>query len=160
MNATFSDLSPSSRIWIFQTSRSLRNDEQELIIPLVENFLETWTAHKATLKAGVEMLHDSFLVIGVDETISGASGCSIDKLHHFIIGLEKMIQVKFFDRFRVIYREGDAVKNLSVKEFEEEVKSGKFQPTQKVFNPMIEKVEELKENFEVPVFETWLNRYF
>jgi hypothetical protein len=48
------------------------------------NFCIQWTAHGANLKAYGEVRHHRFIVMIVDETAAGASGCSIDKSIHFI----------------------------------------------------------------------------
>src|SRR5690242_11524154 len=102
-------LPPDSRIWIYQSDRELTTEEVEQIKDETRKFLESWTAHNQTLKAGCEIRYNRFLILMVDEKSAGASGCSIDKSVHFIKSIEKNFKVSFFDRMMFAFKRNDRV---------------------------------------------------
>jgi hypothetical protein len=105
------DLLPDeTRVWIYQASRALNDDElQELRTALVR-FVADWTSHNHKLNAFGEIFHKRFIVLMVDESQAGASGCSIDKSVYFIKEVEKAFEINLFDRMTFTYREGNEIK--------------------------------------------------
>jgi len=78
MLVPFDTLPDSARIWIYQANRTFTDAEMAEIRTDLEAFLTQWTAHGADLKAGYELPYSRFIVLGLDQTHAGASGCSID----------------------------------------------------------------------------------
>ncbi|MFC7666552.1 hypothetical protein ACFQT0_03260 [Hymenobacter humi] len=68
------------------------------VMPRLARFAEDWTSHGSTLHASAEFLHQQFLVIGLDENLAGASGCSIDASVRFVAQLEKQLNVELLDK--------------------------------------------------------------
>lgn len=149
----------SARVWIFPASRLLKADEIEQINRLASSFIETWTAHNKSLHAAFKISNDHFLVFAVDETTVGASGCSLDKLHHFVKGCEQRFNIRFFDRLKVLFPVKDGVKLLSVSEVEEKILSGEIKPEDEVFDTTIVKMDAFRHHFVQEVRNTWLTRY-
>ncbi|MBL0340479.1 MAG: hypothetical protein IPP71_05865 [Bacteroidetes bacterium] len=89
MYVEFDTLPGSSKVWIYQASGLMNDQQVETIFNEAKVFIETWTAHQAELKASVAMFLNLFLVIAVDESFNDASGCSIDKKVHFVKHLEQ-----------------------------------------------------------------------
>ena len=77
-------LAAASKVWMYQSSRPLSPEEQQRINVEMQAFARQWTAHNQQLKAWGGVLEDRVLVLMVDETVAGASGCSIDKSVHFM----------------------------------------------------------------------------
>jgi len=77
MLVSFEKLDPDSRIWIYQSSKKLNEEEKEFITEKTELFLIEWTAHGHDLEAAMQIQYDQFLIIGVNESVNEASGCSI-----------------------------------------------------------------------------------
>jgi hypothetical protein len=78
MYVAFDQLPPESRVWIYQANRQLTGPEIVATLPSLARFAEEWTSHGRSLHASAQFLHQQFLIIGLDEGIAGASGCSID----------------------------------------------------------------------------------
>ena len=76
----FDTLPDDSRLWCFGASRAPDASRTELLLDSMRAFVSEWTAHRSDLQAGFDWLHGRFLLIGVDESGAGASGCSIDAL--------------------------------------------------------------------------------
>ena len=155
MYVTSETLPDHSRIWIYQCSRELTNDELVSIGALTKQFLEGWTAHNQVLKAGYEIRYSRFLILMIDEKTAGASGCSIDKSVHFMQSLEKKYGVTFMDRMKFAYKDDGRVEVISRNEFNDLYSKGRLNGNTTVFNNLITTKQELNANWEVALKESW-----
>jgi len=121
----------------------------------LDEFTTGWTAHNNQLKAKGEIRYNRFLILTVDETQAGASGCSIDKSVHFIKRIEAEFGINLLDRFNLAYREGNEVLSVPRHDFEELLKQGSIHTKTIVFNNMVQNVNELQTKWEVPFKDSW-----
>ena len=84
MLVEFETLPDTSRVWVYQASRSFNSDELTELQEAFNNFITDWTAHGQDLKAGYEMRYNRFIILALDQSVTSASGCSIDTSVHFI----------------------------------------------------------------------------
>ena len=89
MLVDFNTISDESRIWIYAAEQKLLNHQENHILKSISDHLQNWETHKTPLTAGVSILENQFVVVALDETKNGASGCSIDTLQNKIQNLEK-----------------------------------------------------------------------
>ena len=101
MLTDFHTLSEESRIWIYAAEKALSQDQQNYIINGISEKLKDWNAHKKPLTAGVKILENHFIVIALDESKNGASGCSIDTLQNTIQNIEKELSIPLMNRLNV-----------------------------------------------------------
>ncbi len=87
-----SQLPDASRIWIFGISPALDARKSSHVLSAVDRFLDEWSAHGQPIVSGRELLHGSFLVIGVDKQ-SETSGCSIDRMFGLLRQLERDLEI-------------------------------------------------------------------
>ena len=160
MNVPFDNLDPESRIWIYQSDRKLNNEEQVFILNNTNRFLEAWTAHGSDLQAGVEILYDQFIVIGVNEAVNEASGCSIDKSVDFIRELDKTLNANLLERSRVALKNDTEISLVNFSEIKDMVSEGRITPESGVFNNAIVTKKELENNWLMPADQSWIKRYF
>ena len=66
-----------------------------------------------------EIRYNRFIILIVDESHAGASGCSIDKSVHFMQQLEQEYGINLFDRFNLAYRNGEEILSVPRAKFEE-----------------------------------------
>jgi hypothetical protein len=149
------EFSSQSRVWVYQSDRKLTADEVVQIQMNLDNFTRSWTAHNNQLKAKAEIRYNRFLVLIVDETQAGASGCSIDKSVNFMKQLEQEFGINLFDRFNLAYRDGEEIISVPRHQFEELLKSGKINTETIVFNNLAQNVAELETKWEVPFKDSW-----
>jgi hypothetical protein len=109
MLVDFNTTSDQSRIWIYAAEKKLTNKQEEYIIKSISNHLQSWNAHKVPLTAGVSILENHFIVVALDESENGASGCSIDTLQNKIQELEKDLSVSLLNRLNVFCRIDDEI---------------------------------------------------
>lgn len=160
MHANFKDLPEEARVWIYQANRPFTTDELNELKPQMDNFLQQWTAHGKDLKAGVEYPYNRFIVIGLDQTTAGATGCSIDASVRFIQSIEKSFRIDLMDKMNVTFKNGQYVAHKELSDFKKMAKSKSVSPNTIVFNNLVTNVGEYREHWEVPASESWHSRFF
>lgn len=148
----FKDLPPHSRVWIYQSDREFSSSEAELIKNKSEEFVTQWTSHDQLMKASIEIFHNRFIVVCVDEKTAPASGCGIDKSVKFIQQLEKDFPVSLLDRMNVAYKKEGKIHSSPISEL-------KNLNDVTVFNNLIQTKEELEKNWEVPIEKSWHRQF-
>lgn len=150
-----------NRVWIYQADRFLSEAEVSQIDELAQNFVASWTAHGSALAGKASMVDGLFLVLEVNEEVTGVTGCSIDKSVHFIKSLGEKFNINFFDRMRVAYHDLDGKLKLSSREeFQDLVNSDDFSPDTIVYNNLIQNSEELTTNWKIPFSQSWHSKVF
>ena len=105
------------------------------------------------------MRYNQFIVIGLDEEVKGASGCSIDASVHLIQALEKKYNLELLDKMNVCYREDNQISYVSLKEFRKLAKTPKVTPDTIVFNNLVVDKAEYRSYWEVPAGQSWHSRF-
>jgi hypothetical protein len=159
MLVAFNTLPGSARIWAYQANRSLTAEELEEIKQSLDRFIEEWTTHGSQLNAGYEIRYNRFIVIGLDQSIMGASGCSIDTQVHFIQSLEKKYDIDLLDRMNVSYKQGEFIAYKSLVDFKKMAKAKSVSKNTIVFNNLVTNKEEYEQHWEVPAEESWHGRF-
>jgi len=151
----YQDLSPNTRVWIYQSNRPFSLKEREGIQIQIQQFITQWTSHNNALKAWGDLLHERFIVLMVDETMAGASGCSIDKSVAFVKQIEAATGVDMFDRFNFAYKDADKVLAASREEFEELFQKGQINTETIVFNNLVQTKADFEAKWAVKLGESW-----
>ena len=110
MLVDFNTTDDQSRIWIYAAEQKLTNEQENHILKDISDHLQNWEAHKVPLTAGVTILEHHFIIIALDETKNGASGCSIDTLQNKIQNLEKELSISLLNRLNIFCRINDTIK--------------------------------------------------
>lgn len=147
--------SENSRVWVYQSDRKLTDNEVLQIKVLLDNFTTGWTAHNNQLKAKAEIRYNRFLILVVDESQAGASGCSIDKSVNFMKQLQDRFNINLFDRFNLAYRDGEEILSACRDDFEALLKNGKIGTETIVFNNLGQNLVDLQTKWEVPFKDSW-----
>jgi hypothetical protein len=147
--------SKNSRVWVYQSDKKLTDDVVAQIQQRLNSFTTQWTAHNNQLKARGEVRYNRFLILIVDETQAGASGCSIDKSVHFMQEIEREFNINLFDRFNLAYKEDGEVLSLPRHGFEELLKQGVINTNTIVYNNLVQTLAELETKWEVPFKDSW-----
>ena len=109
MLVDFNTTADQSRIWIYAAEQKLTQDQEGHILKAISAHLQNWEAHKVPLTAGVTILENHFIVVALDESENGASGCSIDTLQKLIQNLEKELSVSLLNRLNVFCKIEDEI---------------------------------------------------
>lgn len=159
MIVDFKTLPEESKVWIYQCNRSFTDEEIQEISAKLDIFLENWTAHGSDLQAGYNIVYKRFIVIGLDQQVGAATGCSIDASVHFIQELEKEYQVDLLDKMNVSYKQGDFIAYKTLIDFKKMAKDKAVSKNTIVFNNLVVNIAEFNENWEVPASDSWHSRF-
>lgn len=159
MLVEFNTLPEESRVWIYQANRSFTETEIEEIQSKLNTFIENWTAHGSDLQSGYLFKYKRFIIIGLNQDLNKATGCSIDASVHFIQQLEKDYNVDLMDKMNVSYKQGEFIAYKSLIDFKKMAKDKAISKNTIVFNNLVTNIAEFKENWEVPASESWHSRF-
>lgn len=159
MLVEFEKLPETSRVWIYQSNRSFSEEELDEIKKEVAQFLNEWTAHGSSLKAGFEIRYHRFIVIGLDQSEMAATGCSIDASVRFVQYLEKKYGVELLDKMNVSYKQGEYIAYKPLSDFKKMAKQKAVSKNTIVFNNLVNNKQEYEEHWEVPAAESWHARF-
>ena len=160
MQIPFSELPFHARVWIYQSDRVFTQEELTKIEAASQGFLTQWTAHGSELKAGVDFRYDRFIILGLNESIQSASGCSIDASVRFIQSIEEEFSVMLMDKMNVTYRNKDHIQYIPLKDFRKMAKKKQIPSSAIVFNNLVLDKGEYETQWEVPAASSWHSRYF
>jgi hypothetical protein len=146
---------------VFAADRALDDAERAALLAELDRFLDVWAAHKVPLPAARELRYDQFVLIGVDESSTGASGCSIDALVREMKHLEQQFQITLVDHGPVLFRDAGVVRRVSRDEFRELAERGRVTADTVVFDNTQTSVGALMEGkWETRAAEAWHGRAF
>ena len=159
MLVSFDKLPLNSRVWVYSSNRKFIQKEIISIRKDLENFLSNWTSHNQNLETGFELRYDRFIIIAVNQEINNASGCSIDNCVRFIKKLENKYEVDLLDKMNVFYKQDKHLYHKKLNEFISMYKNNLVSLNTVVFNNLVNTLGEYKLKWEVPVKESWHNRF-
>jgi len=143
---------------VYTTNRPLTDAEVFSAQQALDAFTRQWTAHNQALLAKAEVFQNQFVILMVDETRAGASGCSIDKSVHFLEGLGQEIGVDFFERMRFAWVENAEMRFADRAEFAAQVGSGRVSDETLVVNTLAQTKRDLEEKWLLPFGKSWHRR--
>jgi hypothetical protein len=151
--------SPESRVWVYTSNRPLTAQESLFAQKNLDAFCQQWTAHNQALLAKAEVLENQFILLMVDESQAGASGCSIDKSVHFLERLGEEIGADFFERMRFAWvDEHGAMHFANRPEFVAQVREGKIRSETLVADTLVQTKAQLAGKWLVPYEKSWHKR--
>ena len=158
MYVAFENLPDDSRIWVYLSERKIEGDDFDWMSSALTSFLEKWTAHGNNLQASYTFLHGHILVIGLNEDVADASGCSIDSSVHFIQGMGAHLKTDFFNRTLVPFVDSNTANLIPLNDIKSGLSTQKILGNAIIFNTLIAKKKDL-ETAHTQLKDSWLNRY-
>jgi len=155
---TYDTLPTTTRVWIYQAKQAFKAEDIATIQQHLNQFATSWVSHNNQLKSFATLYHNQFIVLMVDESQAGASGCSIDTSVRFIKQLEQHYGIDLFDRMTFTYKEGDAVKTANRTAFAELYKTGAINDETLVFDNLVKTKEEFEAQWLKPLGKSWHKR--
>ena len=156
---TFENFSPNAKVWIYQADRAFNDVEIENLQHKLSIFCQQWTAHNQQLKAGFDIKYNQIIILSVDETMSAASGCSIDKSVAFVRNLQERYEIDLLDRMTFVYRDmlGD-IHTASRQNFARLYDMGVIDDETTVFDTVVPTLGDFRSSFELPLQKSWHRR--
>jgi hypothetical protein len=161
MTTYLNKLAAHSRIWVFQADRFLTESEVQKATAVLTEFIPQWASHGNELYGDFQVESNLFILIGVDETQSHASGCSIDSLTRVIKTIGADLNVDFFNRLAIAYQEKNGnIELVSMQTFKQLIADGSVSHDTIVFNNLVDSQAALNENWVTPVKKSWHTNLF
>ncbi len=155
ITSDYTTLPTTARVWIYQAKQGFPTAATPLVREKVQRFTEHWISHNRQLRAYGDVWHDRFVVLMVDESKAGASGCSIDSSVRFLKQLQMEYGVDLFDRMVFAYQDGDTVKALNRDDFAAAYRSGAINDQTIVFDTLVKTKGEFDSGFQKPLGKSW-----
>lgn len=147
---------PSSRVWVYQSSRIFSLAEALDIEDLLNDFAKNWQSHGTPVKGAGYLFFGQFIILMADETATGVSGCSTDSSVRLVKDIEKRFNVNMFDRTTLAFVVKDKIQMLPMSQLQYAAGNGFITADTLYFNNLVLTKEELEHKWIVPVRESWL----
>ncbi len=150
----FKYLSQNARIWVYTSNRLFSDHERDTILTQGQAFVSTWSAHGDKLKAAIDILDNCFLVIGVDQDETSASGCSIDASIIFLQGLEVELDLSLLDWNNIAFSEKNHIRLMKRADFENALKDDSIDADALIYQTNLKLKSDLQTKRTVPLSES------
>lgn len=160
MYVPFDSLPDTARVWIYQAERQFTSAEQKTIAQTLTRFCEGWNAHGNPMPTSFQIIESQLIIMSVDESQLGASGCSIDSSVRTLQGLENQLSINLTDQGKVSFRKNqERIHTVPALGIKTKVLSGEIVPDTLVVNPQVRVKKDLQKVW-ISANESWLNKYF
>ena len=150
------DFSPSSRVWIYQSSRLFFISEALQIEEMLNDFLEKWNTHGIPVKGYANLLFGQFVVLMADETAAGVSGCSTDSSVRLIKQMEEAFKVDMFNRQTLAFVVKDKIQTIPLSQLNYALENNFITRDTVYFNNVVLDKAAFLSKWMVPVKDSWL----
>ena len=150
------DFHPSSRVWIYQSSRLFALGEALEIEDMMNAFVEEWNSHGAKVKGYANLLFGQFVVLMADETQAGVSGCSTDSSVRLIKNIEQAFQVDMFNRQSLAFVAKEKVQIIPLSQLKYAFENNFINQETIYFNNLVLTKDEMLNHWLQPVKDSWL----
>lgn len=152
----FESLPDHARVWVFGLSAPLAADGSAELLRHVDDYLAGWSAHGEPLTCARDWRDERFLVIGVDQSQAGASGCSIDALFRILQGVERSLGATLLSGGRVFYRDAvGAVQCVDRATYAARAREGLVGADTPVFDTTLTSAGDYRARFERAASASW-----
>jgi hypothetical protein len=150
------ELPDAARTWVFGSDRTLDASASEVLLREVDEFLSHWHAHGAPLTVGRDWKYGRFLMVAVDQSTAGASGCSIDGLFRALKTLGPELGASLVTSGLVFYRdEKGELQSVDRERFSALSAQGAIHADTQVFDPTVTTLGEWRARFELAAGQSW-----
>jgi hypothetical protein len=148
-------LAGNSRLWFFQGDRFLNESEIALIEERMTTFVAQWTSHGSAMTASFSIIHNSLLIVAMDESQSAASGCGIDKCYREVEAIGKALNLDFMSRTTVLYQTESGIDMAQLNQFWAMKKAGLIDASTMVVDTTIGKLSDMRPGGLKRFDQTW-----
>jgi len=155
----FEQISPTSRIWIYQADQKMTSQQIDLAKQFLIGYCDQWKAHGAPLRASFDIRYDHFIILAADEDYNSTSGCSIDDSVRAIKALQLQTSLNFFNRNLVAFLNDGVIQLIDRAQLKEKYISGMWNEGTPTFNNLVDIKSKLDREWIVETGKTWLKRF-
>lgn len=160
MYLPFEEMPATARIWIYQADRKINPEEENIISKKLLDFCQRWNSHGSLMPTSYDIKYNKFIILSVDESQMGASGCSIDSSVKTLKEIEAETGINLLNQGKISFLKEDEITTTTLPEVKKYIASGVLEQETVIFNPLVDKKQDLEEKWLIPAKESWLNRFF
>lgn len=160
MYLPFDQMPDDSRVWVYQANHKLSDQDAAVIQERMTRFCESWNTHGNLMPTSFALFESQILILAVDQSRLGASGCSIDSSVRTLRELENTLTINLTDQGKISLKKSSGdLKVISALGLKSKVASGEIDLDSEVINPLIQVKSDLRQLWQ-PVRNSWLAKYF
>jgi hypothetical protein len=155
----YESISNDAKIWIYPSSRKFYPTEIEEVDEKIQSFVENWKSDDENFKASYQFLYNRFIVLIADDENTTLTNVDFDASVSFILELQNTYKLELLDKMNVCFKQGKFVQYKELKDFKKLLKNKALTGKTIIFDNLITNNEEFKNFWEVPIEESWYNRF-
>ena len=159
MFTDYSLITEEAKVWIYPSSRKFYPNELEEVENKIKTFVESWKSDDENFKASYKFLYNRFIVLVADDENSPLTNADIDTSVSFILGLQQEYEIELLDKMNACFKQGEYVQYKDLKEFKKLLKNKAVTAKSIIFDNLITTKLDFENNWEIPIEESWYNRY-
>ena len=160
MITEFNLLSEESKVWVYPSSRKFYPHEIDEIELKIKNFVSSWKKEAINFKCSYQFLYNRFIIIAAEDETFSVTNLDMDSQVKFIIDLQNIYKVSLLDKMNVCFKQGEYVQYKELKDFKKLVKNKAVTAKTIIFDNLITNKHDFENFWEVPIAESWYNRFF
>lgn len=159
MFVEYSTLPEDAQVWVYPSDRKFYPQEIEEINQKITAFCEQWKADDENFKCSYQFLYNRFIILVADHFSTDVSTQDIDNSVAFILQLQQKYEVQLLDKMNVCFKQGEYVQYKELKEFKKLIKNKAVNAKTIIFDSLITTKEDLDNFWELPIEDSWYNRF-
>jgi|TARA_B110000240_G_scaffold158023_1_gene175933 hypothetical protein len=159
MYVAYNSLPENSKVWVYPSNRKFYPNEIEEIEVKIKAFIESWKSEDDNFKASYQFLYQRFIIFIVDIDTVALTNEDIDTSVSFILSLQETYDVSLLDKMNVCFKQGEFVQYKELKDFKKLLKNKALTGKSIIFDNLISIKQDLENHWEMPIEESWYNRF-
>ena len=159
MFVDYTEISEDAKVWIYPSNRKFYPAEILEIEQKIKTFVENWKKEDENFKVSYQFLYNRFIVLIADDENATITNTDIDASVSFILELQETYKVELLDKMNVCFKQGEFVQYKELKDFKKLVKNRAVTAKTIIFDNLITNNHDFKNFWEIPIEDSWYNRF-
>ena len=159
MFVDYTEISEDAKVWIYPSNRKFYPAEILEIEQKIKTFVENWKKEDESFKVSYQFLYNRFIVLIADDENATITNTDIDTSVSFILELQETYKVELLDKMNVCFKQGEFVQYKELKDFKKLVKNRAVTAKTIIFDNLITNNHDFKNFWEIPIEDSWYNRF-
>jgi len=159
MLVDYATVPDDAKVWIYPSSRKFYANEIEELESKIKKFIENWKLENTDFKASYKLLYNRFIIFFADNENAPLSMADVDASVAFILQLQEAYNVQLLDKMNVCFKQGEFVQYKELKDFKKLLKNKAITAKTTIFDNLITTKLDFENYWEIPIEESWYNRF-
>lgn len=159
MFVDFKSISEDAKVWIYPSSRKFYPTEIVEVEQKIKAFVKNWKVDDENFKVSYQFLYNRFIVLIADDENATLSNADIDASVSFILELQENYKIELLDKMNVCFKQGEFVQYKELKDFKKLIKTRAVTGKTIIFDNLVSNNYDFKNFWELPISESWYNRF-